>query len=750
MPTSSASPERRAIHYTRLRGWRLDLARGVWVLLAGVIIALSVLGLPLYYDQVLGLTNGPVISNPRLLAAPAPDPVAMREALRQLGLPVLVYAGYLTALQIVLCLPFLVVGALIFWRKADEPSVWWLSLILVSFPLTSPDIINALAQAYPTCHLLLNAASALSTGGFLLLFPFIFPDGRLVPRWLRWMVAPMLALGVLYVFAPYSSPFLPGHWTVFVQILAWLLFIVSTVAGPVYRYRFVANALQRQQIKLVVFGVVAAVVGFTTVILLLVVFPQLARPGVARVVADMGTGTVLAVSFLLIPLSIGVAVLRSRLWDIDILISRTLVYAALTSGIVGLYVLTVGYLSLAFRTGSNLLISLVASGVVAVLFQPLRAWLQRGVNRLLFGQRDDPYGVLARLDGRLALAIPAETVLPTIVETVGTALKLPYAAITLVSATPQHPAAQHPAAQHPAAQHPAARSPDERSPQERIAATYGTTTATAPAVLRLPLSYGAETVGYLHHVPRPGETSFGSADRRLLDDLAHHAGVVVHAVRLTDDLQRARERLVTAREEERRRLRRDLHDGLGPQLASLTLSLAAAREFLSRDPAAADTLLEHLTQHVQDAVADVRRLVYALRPPALDDLRLVGALRDQAARYSQGGLLVTVEAFPNLDPLPAAVEVAAYRICSEALTNVVRHAHAQTCTIRLQLAASALSIEIADDGVGIELGSAGRGVGLRSMRERAEELGGSCLIEPRAGGGTRVVARLLRAEGREN
>ena len=264
--------------------------------------------------------------------------------------------------------------------------------------------------------------------------------------------------------------------------------------------------------------------------------------------------------------------------------------------------------------------------------------------------------------------------------------------------------------------------------------------------LRLPLVYQAETVGQLLVAPRaPGE-SFTSAERRLLEEIAVQAGVAAHAVRLTADLQRSRERLVTTREEERRRLRRDLHDGLGPQLASLTLTLAAARELLRHDVNAADRLLQELAIHTQAAIADIRRVVYALRPPALDDLGLVLAVREQVAHYRQAGLQITIDAPEQLPPLPAAVEVAAYRIIQEALTNVVRHAQAQTCAVRLMLG-DALDVEICDDGVGLPPGGRA-GVGLTSMRERTAELGGTCQIESVPGGGTCIRAGLpLHQEG---
>src|SRR6266540_733546 len=195
-----------------------------------------------------------------------------------------------------------------------------------------------------------------------------------------------------------------------------------------------------------------------------------------------------------------------------------------------------------------------------------------------------------------------------------------------------------------------------------------------------------------------------------------------------------------------RRMLRDLHDGLGPQLASLTLTLAAARELLRHDVDAADRLLQELAGHTQAAIADIRRVVYDLRPPALDDLGLVLALREQAAHYRQAGLQIMIDAPDHLPALPAAVEVAAYRIVQEALTNVVHHAQARACTVCLTLG-DALIVTIRDDGVGLPPGGRA-GVGLTSMRERTAELGGTCQIESVPGQGARIHARLpLHQEG---
>jgi signal transduction histidine kinase len=206
-------------------------------------------------------------------------------------------------------------------------------------------------------------------------------------------------------------------------------------------------------------------------------------------------------------------------------------------------------------------------------------------------------------------------------------------------------------------------------------------------------------------------------------------------------LQSARERQVTAREEERRRLRRDLHDGLGPSLAALVIRLELADGLLGTDPAAARTVIGELKSEAQNAVTEIRRLVYELRPPSLDELGLVGAIRENAARLMPpGGPAFTVTAPERLPSLPAAVEVAAYRIAQEAMTNLVRHSGASSCDIRVDLN-GALELEVRDDGCG--LGADHRvGVGLASMRERAAELGGRCTVETAARGGTIVRAEL--------
>jgi signal transduction histidine kinase len=266
--------------------------------------------------------------------------------------------------------------------------------------------------------------------------------------------------------------------------------------------------------------------------------------------------------------------------------------------------------------------------------------------------------------------------------------------------------------------------------------------ATPTAWAYQPGIYQKKAVGKLLLAPRiPGE-SISNSNLQLLENLSSPEGVSAHAARFTAELQRLRDLLVMAREQERRRLRRDLHDGVGPQLAALTLKLETARSLLSNDPKAS-SLMAELIVCARNIASDVRRSVHALPPSALDEQGLISALREGAAQYSQNGLRVSVEATQSLPSLPAAVEVAAYCIAQEAITNVVRHAKASNCWVRVTLdeEVGVLKLEVEDDGRGIEEEHKG-GVGTHSMRERAQELGGRCTIEPLAQGGTLVSALL--------
>ncbi len=588
-------------------------------------------------------------------------------------------------------------------------------------------------------------AGPVLAGVFLML---LFPNGRLPSRrwrtvaWVAVFGAALTALGdaftpdLLRTHSFVENPFgvvgvIGGRFP------AYLVFSASTVLGTTLLLMSTLAALlsvilrlhrvrgdERQQLKWFLYAAVPATV-CVSVALIDVVLHHLNTYFLLFKNSPNWTGIwswefLIFISYLgayaalAVPVFTYVAILKYRLYDVDLLINRTLVYGALSACVVGIYVLAVVALGALFQAQGNLAISLAATGLVAILFQPLRSRLQRSVNRLIYGERDDPYAVISHLGKRLEATLAPESVLPTIAETIAQALKLPYAAILL-----------------------------KEGEGFRTAAAYGSPRGEPET---LPLVYQREEIGRLVLSPRaPGE-SFSDADRSLLEDLARQAEVAVHAVRLTTDLQHSRERLVATREEERRRLRRDLHDGLGAQLAGLNIQAGALRRLIPRDPDAADELVVELREELRSAIADIRRLVYDLRPPALDDLGLVEALRRLAERYGSEDdqLRVLVESPEDIPDLPAAVEVAAYRIVQEALTNVARHARAQTCVVRLGVNDD-VTLEIVDDGVGIpaELSA---GVGLSSMHERASELGGSCVVEPAPKGGTQVLVRLPLAK----
>ncbi len=699
---------------TILHGRWLSLARAAWVAVAALTVGLFIAGIPAEFAQLqLGCATPACASSGQIA------PVAL-SLLEDFGLSRNFFAAYGVALEVVFAMVYGAVAALIFWRKSADRLALFVALALLTFgTATFPVTMQALVAAHPTWRLPVPGLHFLGSASFIL-FLYLFPDGRFVPRWTRWVALAWIAWLLPRYWFPDWPPSGSDTWLAWPNLFVWSGALGAVVYAQVYRYRRVANRVQRQQTKWAVFGIAMALTGFLSVNVA-VSAVGLPAPASAGALATLMVGAALMYgALLLIPLSIGIAMLRYHLFEVDVLINRTLVYGTLTACVIGLYVLAVGYLGALFRTGSNLIVSLLATGLVAVLFQPLRDRLQRGVNRLMYGERDDPYAVLSRLGQRLEATLAPEAVLPTIVETVKESLNLPYAAIALKHADADAFA---------------------------VAAASGTPVSDT---LRLPLVYRNETVGQLLLAPRaPGET-FSPADRRLLDDLAREAGVAVHAVRLTTDLQRltmdlqrSRERLVTTREEERRRLRGDLHDGLGPTLASLAQRLDTARVLVPRDPDAAVALLGDLQAQVKTTIAEIRQLVYALRPPALDELGLVSALREHAAYYNEAnGLCVSMEAPEPLPPLPAAVEVAAYCIVLEALTNVARHAHARTCHIRLELReAQGLYLEVTDNGGGLP-NDYHAGVGLTSMRERAMELGGECRIEPGPTHGIRVVARL--------
>ncbi|MEU1477508.1 histidine kinase [Streptomyces sp. NPDC005760] len=404
---------------------------------------------------------------------------------------------------------------------------------------------------------------------------------------------------------------------------------------------------------------------------------------------------------LFLPTAIMIAVLRHELLDIRVVVSRSLLYGALTLGVIAAYVGLVTFVQSQLAPLPDLLGPALVTVTLAVAFEPARRGLQRMVDRALYGERHDPVGVVSRIGKRLA-----GTGVGAVPEAVGEALRLPYACLDSRSGT--------------------------------VSGSWGTP---VDSVHTVALDYDGHCVGELVVGLRPGEQQPAPADLAVLELLAVPLAAALHATDLTRELQLSRERLVAAQEEERRRIRRDLHDGLGPTLAGAAFQVDAVGNLLAFDRERAIGLLAELRAEIGGAVGEVRRLVDGLRPPDLDQLGLLGALRERAARLSWRAdgtpLHIRIEAPERLPVLPAAVEVAAYRIAVEALTNAARHARASRVDLRIRIG-DALCLEVSDDGTPTAGDAPWRpGVGITSMQERAAELGGRCT----AGRG-RVTARL--------
>jgi len=412
-----------------------------------------------------------------------------------------------------------------------------------------------------------------------------------------------------------------------------------------------------------------------------------------------------------------VAVLWHGLFDVDAVIGRVLVYGGLTLAVVGVYAVLVGGVGSLLAAGSSLQLSLLATAVVAFLFDPLRSRLQRASNRLLYGLRDEPYEALLRLTERLRSAPQLALALGEATRAVAEALRLPFAAVRLGSVT---------------------------------ATTYG-----EPRLPRetFPLRHAGQVLGELVVSPRQAEGRLSRADRRLLDTLAGQVGTVAHALLLEADLERERLRSLDAREADRRRLGSDLHDDVGHRLTWLLHRAQEAAALVDADPAAARAVLASIGEEARATIARVRDLAHRLHPPELAVLGLAGAVRERLdAIGGDGAPRFSLDA-DDLGELPAAVELAAYHVVQEALSNVLKHAAARTCRVRLAvveapagagvsvLTGRCLLVEVRDDGVG--LGAPGAaGLGLRSMQGRAREVGGSLTVATPPEGGT-VVRALL-------
>lgn len=529
-----------------------------------------------------------------------------------------------------------------------------------------------------------------------------FPTGRFLSR--RWRVVGVVAGAAIvtstvgWAALPASESQISGavppgvEWPVASSVavfeyltglglLVGAVAVLSSLTSLVVRYRR-AGTRERQQIKWVL---VAAIV-MTALQTLTIVTPP---------VADQ---LLLAAAAVLLPVSIGVAILQHGLWDIDLVFSRSLVFAILTALVLGAYGATA--LVLGAILGSHTGVPLVATALVAVGIQPAHRGVRRAVNRFVYGERDQPAETLRQLGEHLTAAGPVHDVLERAAQSMARALRVPHVAIT-ASGQP--------------------------------VAAFGTATTANESV---PLTHMGRHIGYLEIGIAPGDR-LRRSDRQALEALTPHLALAVMASQLTDDLERSRRRLIAARTDERDLLRRELHDGVGPTLAALALEVDRGRLLLDSDPNELAHVLDTLSLRIRETVQVVRAVAENLRPPSLDELGLVGAIQ-HVAQGLHGKMRVKVVAPDELPPLDGDLELAAYRIAAEALTNAARHACASRCAVTLT-ANGALAVRIADDGCGLPTRPR-RGVGLGSMHKRAEDVGGTLTISGEHG--TTVLARL--------
>jgi signal transduction histidine kinase len=576
----------------------------------------------------------------------------------------------------------------------------------------------------------------------LVFVPLLFPDGRLPSARWSW---PAIGSGVLVTAATVAQALDgvlrlpqgldqsgsligdPSPWTSALGGLA-MISMAGAVVSVIFRFRR-ATSDTKQQLKWFAFA--ASVTATVTV---LSFGSSLVIPGNQ----DINNLGILAsvLSLTGIPVSVGVAILRYRLYDIDIVISRTLVYGALAVFITAVYVaIVVGIGNLIGSGGQpNLALSIVATAVVAVAFQPVRERLQTIANRLVYGKRATPYEVLSQFSERVAESYAAADVLPRMAHVLADGTGAERAQVWLRAGATLRPAAVWPSTNGTAP----AETPESVS-------LVGDTVSEIPEATRVvEVRHQGELLGALTVTKRQGE-SLTPVEEKLLDDLASQAGLVLKNVGLTaellqrlEDLRASRQRLVAAQDEERRRLERNLHDGAQQNLVALKVKLGLAEVLAGKDPARAKALVGELKSDADEALETLRDLARGIYPPLLADKGLAAALQAQARKAT---VPVDVES-DGTGRYPQEVEAAIYFCCLEALQNIQKYANASIATVRLIESDGGLSVEVSDDGKGFDPAVVRKGSGLQNMEDRLAAMGGTVAIRSAPGEGTSVTARI--------
>ncbi|HVF08938.1 MAG TPA: sensor histidine kinase [Actinomycetota bacterium] len=560
--------------------------------------------------------------------------------------------------------------------------------------------------------------------GYLLL---LFPDGHLPSRrwrWFSWACGIALGFVMLYIWV-YPGPFVDTGFPdvenpigveslrPFLDAFGALLFavpilVVGSAVGLVLRMRRTDDDVVRHQIRWIAYAAawIAAIFG-------LAFLPSMNNESAwTSWIQNLS-----ALSFLLIPITIGVAILRYRLYDIDVVIRKTLVFTVMATVIALVYVgLVVGVGALVGSRGSPLL-SALAAAVVALVFQPVRTRARRLADRVVYGARATPYEVMATFGDQLAETYASDDVLVRIARVLGEGVGAERARVSLLIAGELRDVAVWPADDA------AVERSDEFTSEVR---------------------HQGELLGALS-VSMPPSDPMNPSRERLVRDLAAQAGLVLRNERLTSelkarlaDLQAAQKRLVAAQDDERRRLERNIHDGSQQQLVALQVRQRLAEQLIDRDPASAKQMLEQIQVDTATALDDLRDLARGIYPPLLADRGLRAALEAQARKAA---IPVTVEA-EGVGRLSQDVEAAVYFSVLEALQNTSKYADARTVTVSLERVGGELRFDVSDDGRGFDATVRGLGTGLQGIADRLGALDGDVRVESSPGAGTRVRGRL--------
>jgi signal transduction histidine kinase len=626
---------------------------------------------------------------------------------------------------------FAAMGALIVWRQPRNTVGW---IVLLTGPLAALGLacdgwavrsfehrrgpLPLGATAAYLANLILSSHLIFLVAGLIFL---LFPDGRLPSarwRWLLWYgafvygvlagTAALWSVDVTGIFPGRVLPaLLPGQSAaaaVAKPFLAVQLSVVAAcVAALIMRFRR-ARGDERQQLKWFVYTVTVV---FAAVVISIVII--------------VGNGRYALALLSLVPVAIAVAVLKYHLYELDLVISKAIVFAALATFITVIYAATVAGVGALVGRRDSLTLAALAAGVIAVAFQPLRQRVQHLANRVVYGRRATPYEVLAEFSGRMADAYATEEVPRQMAQILAQGTGAQCAEVWLALGQDLRRAAAWPA---------------QSAQPEALPIAEG-----LPVVPRT-----GRTVRVLHHgellgaltVRMPPGSPLSAAQEKLIEDLAGQAGLVLRNARLIEELRASRQRLVTAQDSERRRIERNIHDGAQQQLVALAVKLRLTDSLLDEDPALAHESLRALQADAGEAARDLRDLAHGIYPPLLADRGLCAALEAQARKSA---VPVAVDA-SGLGRYPPELEAAVYFCCLEALQNAAKHARATAVRLAVTAVSSNLTFEVSDNGRGFDPGSADHGTGLQGMVDRVEALGGSIAISSRPGSGATVTGTI--------